>query len=260
MHVLATATVCVVLAGCAANRKVAYLQNIADTTVLSALQDLEPVLQKNDLISISVTSINQEAAQVFNVTNNNAVEGTNSSNSNNGYSNQVFGYLINQDGFIEFPILGKFKAAGITKRMLAENIRRALVSERLLKDPLVNIRYLNYKVTVLGEVGKPMVINVPNEKITLFEALGLAGDITIFGKKNNVLLIREEGDRKIVKRIDLNAPDLLQSPYYYLRSNDVVYIEPNKARISATSTTRQWLPIVISGLTLVVVAVDRFIQ
>lgn len=237
--------------------RIAYMQNISDTAVYSAVQNLEPVLQKNDLISISVSSVNPEATQIFNVTNNNMIAGANSSISSNGYANQALGYLVNQEGFIEFPILGSFRAAGLTKKALAENIRRALVNERLLKDPIVNIRYLNYKVTVLGEVGKPMVINVPNEKITILEALGLAGDATIYGKRNNVLLIREAGDQKMVRRINLNAPDLLSSPYYYLQSNDVLYIEPNKAKVSSSGTARQWLPVVISGLTLMVVAFDR---
>jgi polysaccharide biosynthesis/export protein len=238
--------------------RIAYMHDITDTAIYSAVQNLEPVLQKNDLISIAVSSVNPEATQIFNVTNNNMIGGANSSISNNGYANQALGYLVNQEGFIEFPILGSFRAAGLTKKALSENIRRALVNERLLKDPIVNIRYLNYKVTVLGEVGKPMVINVPNEKITLLEALGLAGDATIYGKRTNVLLIRETGDQKIVRRINLNAPDFLSSPYFNLQSNDVIYIEPNKARVSSSGTAKQWLPVVISGLTLMVVAVDRF--
>lgn len=257
--VLMAGLVACLAASCGSSR-IAYMQHISDTTIYSAVQDLEPVLQKNDLISISVSSVNPQATEIFNVTNNNMVGGAISGNANNGYANQAVGYLVNQEGFIEFPVLGSFRAAGLTKKALAENIRRALVNERLLKDPIVNIRYLNYKVTVLGEVGKPMVINVPNEKITILEALGLAGDATIYGKRHNVLLIRENGDQKMVRRIDLNAPDLLSSPYYYLQSNDVVYIEPNKAKVSSSGTARQWLPVVISGLTLMVVAIDRLVK
>jgi len=174
-----------------------------------------------------------------------------------GYANQVFGYLVDQKGYIKFPILGNVYAEGLSKQMLADNITKLLVSQRLLLEPIVNIRYLNYKVTVLGEVGKPMVINVPNEKITILEALGLAGDITIYGKKDNVLLIREETSKKIVKRINISSASLLTSPYYYLQSNDIIYVEPNKAKVSSSSDVKQWLPMVISGLTLIVLALDH---
>ncbi|HEU0064349.1 MAG TPA: polysaccharide biosynthesis/export family protein [Flavisolibacter sp.] len=231
-----------------------------DTTMQTAIQDLEPVIQKNDLLSISVSSINLEATQVFNVPNNNAVVGTNSSIINTGYANQAVGYLVNQNGYIQFPVLGEIRAVGLTKKGLTEKISKALIDQKLLVSPIVNIRYLNYRITVLGEVGKPMVINVPNERISLLEALGLAGDITIYGKKDNVLVVRETEGKKIVQRINLNSPNLFDSPFYYLQSNDVVYVEPNKARANSSSTVHQWLPYVISGLTLIVVTFQRWVN
>lgn len=248
------------LSSCITTKKVAYLVNSRDTDVVSVIQDLEPVIQKNDLLSILVTSANQEITQVFNIPNNNAIGGTNSSGTNTGTINQAVGYLVNQSGFIQFPLLGNIQAAGLTKKALTENITSALISKKLLLDPSVSIRYLNYRITVLGEVGKPSVINVPNEKISLLEALGLAGDITIYGQKNNVLLVREVEGKKISRSIDLNSPDLFNSPYYYLQSNDVLYIKPNKAKVSSISPTRQWLPVVISALTLMVVTIDRLIK
>lgn len=244
------------LLSCVNSREITYMHNIEDTAVATILQDVETVIQKSDLLSISVTSINQEATEIFNVPNNNAIAGTNSSNSNTGYVNQAIGYLVNQKGFIQFPILGNIQAAGLTKQDLIDVITKKLVDNKLLLDPNVTIRYLNYKVTVLGEVGKPMVINVPNERITVLEALGLASDITINGRKDNVLLIREIAGIRTVNRINLNSPHLLSSPYYYLQSNDVIYVEPNKAKVNATSTTRTWLPLAISGLTLVILAAD----
>jgi polysaccharide export outer membrane protein len=245
---------------CANTKKVAYLVNIRDTAVETVMQDLEPVIQKNDILSILVTSVNQEVTQIFNIPNNNAISGANSGITNPGTMHQAVGYLVNQDGFIQFPLLGNVRAAGLTKKAFRENLTNSLISNKLLLDPVVSIRYLNYRITVLGEVGKPSVINVPNEKISLLEALGLAGDITIYGQKNNVLLVREVEGRKISRRIDLNSPDLFNSPYYYLQSNDIIYVEPNKAKISSASTSRQWLPIVISAMTLVVVTIDRLIK
>ncbi|HUR12596.1 MAG TPA: polysaccharide biosynthesis/export family protein [Flavitalea sp.] len=249
-----------VLPSCTTTKKVAYLGNIGDTSLSIVMQDLEPVIQKNDLLSILVTSVNQEVTQVFNIPNNNAIGGANSSGTNTGTINQAVGYLVNQSGYIQFPLLGHIQAAGLTKKELTESITNSLVSKKLLLDPTVTIRYLNYRITVLGEVSKPSVINVPNERISILEALGLAGDITIYGQKNNVLLIRETEGRKVSRRIDLNSSDLVRSPYYYLQSNDVLYVEPNKAKVSSSGSVRQWLPIVVSVLTLGVVTVDRLIK
>jgi polysaccharide export outer membrane protein len=115
---------------------------------------------------------------------------------------------------------------------------------------------MNFRVTVLGEVRNPNVIPVPNEKISLLEAIGLAGDLTIYGKRENVLVIREENGQKIIKRINLNSNELLTSPYYYLKSDDVVYVEPNKSRV-ASSRSSEWVPVVISALSFAAIIVDR---
>jgi polysaccharide export outer membrane protein len=137
-------------------------------------------------------------------------------------------------------------------------IARSLVQKNLLYDPVVNIRYLNYKITVLGEVARPSVINVPGEKISLLEALGLAGDLTIYAQRDNILIIHEEAEgKRVTKRINLNDNDLLTSPYYYLQSNDVVYVAPNKAKVASGSTTKQWLPALFGGLSFVAIVIDR---
>jgi polysaccharide export outer membrane protein len=194
-----------------------------------------------------------EATKIFNAANLPVVE---SSRAASGVV-QASGYLVDQEGFIDFPVLGKVKAAGATKKELKQRITSDLVSRKLLIEPIVDIRYLNFRVTVLGEVGSPSVVNVPHEKITLLEALGLAGDLTVYGKRDNVLIVRDEGGRKLLTRINLNSAELFQSPYYYLQSNDVVYVEPNKAKISATGQARNWLPIVLSAISVTVIAVDR---
>ena len=121
----------------------------------------------------------------------------------------------------------------------------------------MSIRFLNFRITVLGEVKNPTVINVPNEKISLLEAIGLAGDLTIYAKRDNVLVIREENGNKIIKRIDLNSDELLSSPFYYLKSNDIVYVEPDKARVASAGRGQQWIPAVLSGLSVIVVIADR---
>jgi polysaccharide export outer membrane protein len=127
-------------------------------------------------------------------------------------------------------------------------------------DPIVIVRHLNFRVSVLGEVSRPGIINVPSEKISLLEALGSAGDITVFGKKENVMILREENGVKKIKRIDLNSSELFDSPYYYLKSNDIVYVEANKAKVGSSTRSSQLLPIILSGLSFAAIILDRLVQ
>lgn len=241
---------------CGNLRKVTYFNDLPDTQIEYEVQQLEPVIQKNDLLNIMVNSMNGEANQLFNL----YTISSNAGNVNAGTLTQTAGFLVDRDGNIQFPMIGKIKAAGLTKKQLKEEITKSLISNNILYDPVVNIRYLNYKVTVLGQVAHPSVINVPSEKITLLEALGLAGDITNFGERSNVLIIREEEEgKRITKHVDLNSNDLLQSPYYYLQSNDVVYVAPNKTNVANTNATRIWLPSVFSALSFIIILVDKLL-
>ncbi len=238
-------------ASCANTNKVVYMKGVSDIEINTTVDNLEPVIQKNDLLSITVSSPNAVASQPFNTAVTVSTQAI-------GYtSTQAAGYLVDQDGYIEIPMLGRIKAAGLTKKELKENITRNLVDNKYLLYPVVTVRYLNFKVTVLGEVARPMVINVPDEKINILEALGFAGDLTIYARRDNVTLVREEKGKRIVKRLDLNSGALLTSPYYYLRSNDIIYVEPNSAKVSAASNTRNWLPAILSGLSLTAVIIDR---
>lgn len=238
---------------CVNTRKAVYFDGLNDSTISSNTPLPESIIQNNDLLSISVSSLNPDASAAFNAPNG-------SGQSGNGYSNLPQGYLVSLDGTIQFPFLGNLKAAGLTKEQLKESIRKKLVDQKLLIDPIVSVRFLNFRVTVLGEVKNPSVITVPNEKISFLEAIGLAGDLTIYAKRNNILIIREEDGNKIIKRLNLNSNDLLSSPYYYLKSNDVVYVEPNKSRIASSGRGQQWIPILFSGLSLVAIVVDRLVK
>jgi polysaccharide export outer membrane protein len=161
---------------------------------------------------------------------------------------------------VQLPILGNIKVAGLTTKMIKQNITSIILQKKLLTDPIVTIRHLNYEITVIGEVNKPAVITVPSEKISLIKALGLAGDITVYGKKDNVLLIREINGKRTVKRIDLNAADFLTSPNYYLQPNDVVYVETNKNKLASVSAVKQSLPIVLSSLSVLLIVLDRLVR
>lgn len=250
-------TLCFLMVGClpscTSTKGAVYFENTSNTEFLNSQQKFEPIIQENDLLSITISSLNPAATEIFNVLNIDSDRSLTASNT----TSQAVGYLVDQDGNIQFPFLGKVKAAGLTKKSLNQHIRKELINRKLLVDPIVDIRFLNYKVSVLGEVAKPSVFTIPNEKITFLEAIGLAGDLTIYANRKNVLLIREEEGKKKLTRINLTTDELFKSPYYYLKPNDIIYVEPNKAKIASTSSTRQWLPIIFSGLTVVVVALDR---
>lgn len=247
-----------VSAGCINTKRVTYFNNLGEGVIPSSIVNLEPVIQKSDILSITVTSPNPEATVMFNAPN--LAFSSAATNAGPGNIAPSAGYLVSQEGFIDFPGLGKVMAAGLAKQKLKEEITAMLVNSKLLIDPIVTVRYLNYRVTVLGEVARPTVVTVPNEKISILEAIGLAGDLTIFARRDNVLLIREEKGTKVVKRINLNSSEIFSSPYYYLKSNDVVYVEPNNTRVAAASRSQQLLPTVLSALSFVAIILTRVIN
>jgi polysaccharide biosynthesis/export protein len=254
------AIIALLTASCHTTKAPIYFNNIRDTLFKGTGYNVESIIRPNDLLTINVTSLNPEASVIFNA----PIVGQSNLPASNTASNvtapgQATGYLVNNDGFVQLPVLGNLKAAGLTKSQLKDNITKELVDRKLLVDPIVTIRFTNFRVTILGEVARPTVVNVPSEKISILEAIGLAGDLTIYAKRDNVVLIREEEGTKIVRRLNLNATDIFTSPYYYLKSNDIIYAEPNENRIAMTSETRQLLPIVLSALTLIVIFLDRLI-
>src|SRR6185437_2695652 len=238
---------------CTNTKKAVYFNNVQDTTFLQRGNEVQTPIQENDILGITFSSLNAEATAIFNPPNNNNSRSTTVT----GSSTESGGYLVSSDGTIQLPVLGTVKAAGLTKKELKDNITNMILSKKLLVDPLVEIRFLNYEVTVIGEVAKPTVITVPSEKISLLKALGLAGDLTIYGKRDNVLLIREENGKKKTRHINLNSSNFFNSPYYYLQPNDVVYVQPNKAKVASAGRTAELLPIILGSLSIVVVVLDR---
>ena len=212
---------------------------------------VEPVIQKGDLLSISVSSLTPEVASVFNSTN------TPTASYSSDILAQTTGYMVSQEGFIKFPMLGSINVVGMKKKAVENLITQKLRENKLLFDPIVNVRFLNFHVTVLGEVNRPGYINVPNDRVTILEAIGLAGDLTIYGKRDNVFLLRKEGDTKIVRRLNLNSKDVLTSPYFYLKSNDVLYVQPAKNKVASVSRSRDLLPVILSGLSVLAIVIDR---
>ena len=240
----------IVSSSCGNTKKATYFPGIKDGSIQSNTPFPESVIQKSDILSITVSSLNPDASAPFNSPNSGGSSG----------AGGAVGYLVNTEGNIQFPMVGNIKAEGLTKSQLKDNIAKSLIEKKLLLDPIVSIRFLNFRVTVLGEVNHPTVVTVPNEKISLLEAIGLAGDMTIYARRNNVMIIREDKEQKIIKRLDLNSDELFTSPYYYLQSNDIVYVEPGKTKIASVSGGMQWAPIVMSGLSLALIAATQLIK
>ena len=161
---------------------------------------------------------------------------------------QTSGYLVTDNGTIELPLLGTLSVGGLTNVQAAELVRGKL--KTFLKEPTVNVRNLNFRVSVLGEVARPALFTIPNERLTLPEALGLAGDLTIYGRRDNVLIIREENGKRTFARLDLTKRDAFRSAYYSLRPNDIVYVEPSQARIATADRTFQIIPIVLGVVSI----------
>lgn len=211
-------------------------------------------LQPNDVISIKVYSVDPEAAKPFNLL---------ATSENPSIFNpdlvQLNGYLIDADGAIDFPIIGKIRLQGLTIEEAKKLILTAL--EPHLVNPVVNIRLLNFKVTVSGEVVRPGTFNIFNERISLPEAISLAGDLTDYADRSSVLVVRELGGERIFHRVNLLSADLFQSEFYYLHQNDLVYIEPVKAKTGAVrDQTSKTIPIVSAAATLIAVLVGILVK
>lgn len=217
-----------VFSSCSSRKEIAYLQD-KEGTVRAALDSLyDARIKPKDLLTITVNTFDKEASLPFNLMY--------PSSSPNGYSNSIGEnvmqkYLVGNDGCIDFPVIGTIKVGGMTKNELEAYLRGRL-GAYLKDEPLVNVRMVNYKISVIGEVTHPNTYTITNEKVNILEALALAGDLTIYGKRKNVKLMREtdKGER-VVYTIDLTDKNLIYSPYFYLQQNDVLYVEPNRTKM-----------------------------
>lgn len=219
------------LTSCNAYKKVPYLQ---DTHVTNQFPTPRPMydtkIMPKDMLTITVNTTDPEAdaADLFNLT----VQSSANISRSNSLTQQptLQQYLVNNDGTIDFPVLGRLKVSGLTKSE-AENLIREKLGVYLKESPIVTVRMASYKISVLGEVARPGIFTVNYEKINIFEALAMAGDLTIWGMRDNVKLIREnENGESEVFNINLNNADIVSSPYYYLLQNDILYVTPNKAK------------------------------
>lgn len=244
------------LMSCGPGRNLVYFSDLKDSEEYkyNIQNESEGKIQIDDLLSITVNSLNPESDILF----NNGVLPTVGGNNNMGASNKSFeGYLVDKNGFINFPVIGKMKLAGLTKSEATQKITTELIQH--VKNPIINIRYLNFKVTVIGEVNKPSSFVIPNDKINVLEALGMAGDMTVYGKRENVLIIREKDGVRSTTRVNLNNKSFLNSPYFYLQQNDIVYVEPIKSKAAQASLSQYRTSIALSIVSILSIFLIRFI-
>jgi polysaccharide export outer membrane protein len=214
---------------CASRKEFVYFQDNNDSKI-NTKQNLK--LKEGDILNIKVYGCDEESIKIFNIPN------TINQNVNRNYfsgGSPSNGYLINNSGDIDFPLIGKIKISELSIEDATELIKLKL--NTYLKDPKVSIQIQNFKITVLGDVRNPGTIEVPNEKITLIEALGICGDLNITAKRKNILLLRDDNGIKIQYRIDLTKKDFINSPTYFLAQNDIIYIEANRAKINSSNVT-----------------------
>ena len=249
------------LTGCTHYKNIAYFQDLPDSIRLNVnkpnYEDL--LIAPDDILSINIQTIDPAANAVFNQGSPTSYLAPNAQTGSLTTPSAVAGlngFLVSKDGSVEIPLLGMFHLAGLTTMAARDSITaRAAI---YYKTPVVNVRFANFKVTVLGEVLKPGSYIIPNERASIFDALGLAGDLTIYGKRENVLLIRDSANQNKLIRLNLNSKSIVQSDYFYLRKNDVVYVEPNKAKLANLDASQNRnFAIIGAGLSVLIILASR---
>lgn len=241
---------------CTSTKKIIYLQDVVPLKQQEIEQKYEVIIHGDDLLAIMVNSRDPELVMPFNMP-----MVTYQLGSNSGGQQRVLGYLVDTNGNIDFPILGKIHVEGLTRMQLTELIKNKLIDGDLIKDPIVTVQFLNFKISVMGEVGSPGSFTISGDRITLLEALSMAGDLTIYGRRDRVGVIRENNGKRTILFHDLRSADIFNSPCYYLQQNDIVYVEPNKAKsgqsgINQNNSIGVWVS-VISLLTTIAVLIFK---
>jgi Periplasmic protein involved in polysaccharide export len=248
-RVLYSISICcmALLCSCVSQRKMSYLRDVdatsADTINKTYTPLKENYITQGDVLSIFVNALDMTAVQAYSLPVTNVQNlGSRTVTTGSG-AGTLQGYWVDPDGYIDFPVLGKLRVEGMTTTALKDTL--TLLISQSVKDPIVNVGFLNFTVTILGEVKNPGRHSVTDQGLTIFDALGLAGDMTIYGKRNNVLVSREVNGKMEFARLNLNDESIFASPYYHIRQNDVIYVEPNNAR----AISSQNIPLYLSMIT-----------
>ena len=245
-----------VLGACASRKDIIYLQDLKDVDNSSISVQVDsvyftpPAFKPDDRITINVSSINPEAARPFNL----YITSFNMGGANAIGQQQQQSYLVDKEGNISFPQLGDLKVTGMTRVQLQKDLEKKL--KPFLPDVKVNVQLVNFRISILGEVSRPGEYIIDRDKISILQAIGLSGDLTIHGKREDIKVIRENNGRLTYYTLDLRSKDLVNSPAFYLQQNDVLYIAPNKPQVnaSASSPTAQYI-ISATGLLITIISI-----
>lgn len=236
------------LASCGSAADLAYFQEVVDSGELEGVAGQLNTIQPGDVLTISVSSSTPELAipyNLFSARSQVASSVTASNSSSRVITNVAYeGYTVKEDGTIDFPVLGEIKVAGLTRQEIANMLADRLKS--VMPDPVVTVTLMNFYVTVIGEVARPGTYNFPGDRLTLLEALGFSGDMTVYGNREKVMVIREENGTRHVEMLNLKSKDIFKSPYFYLKQNDVVYVEAVGAKAKSVSTFTTYFPVITS--------------
>lgn len=258
------------LSSCQSYKNIPYFENVSSDTSTGIYKDgilinitkiSDVTIQSGDILNVSIQTIDPDVNTVFNSAT--SIQSANASanvvantNAANGNTNSITGYLVDNEGFIELPIAGKIKVTGLTTAEAKEKIRGNAAT--YYKNPIVNVQIVNFKVTVIGEVLRPGAYLINGERATLLDALGQAGDLTIYGMRTNILLSRRENGKQKMVRFNLTSTDIYDSPYFYLKQGDMVYVQPSKAKAnSSDGTLTRTYALISSTLSLIVVLATR---
>lgn len=264
-HIFSFSAICscvlLLISSCTSTKTTTYFQDIpdslykaAETIPVSGYTD--PLIQPNDILQISVQTIDPQSTLSMGTqaTATQSVQG--GSAVGVAPSQGIQGYLVDKNGNVELPLVGKIKVGGLSTEQAREAIRQKVTI--YYKEPVVNVRLANFYISIFGEVARPSQYIIPSEKATILDAIAMAGDLTIYGKRSNVMLIRDENGVKKTMRFDLRSKDIFQSPYFYLRQGDVVYVEANKAKVAANDlVTLRNASIITSIASLLIILVSR---
>lgn len=235
-----------ILLSCSPQRNLVYFSNLSEVSQSQIRSASDLRLQKNDQISISLTSLNAEYDALF--------AGAKPSDPVNGNT----GYRVNNDGKITLPRIGDLKVEGLNIEQVQALVTKEL--RRHIKEPVVAAQLVNFKITVIGEVSRPSSLSVPSGELNLLEALGMAGDMTVYGKRDNVLIIRETNGVRNMIRLNLNDKNIYESPYFHLKQNDIIYVEPDKSKEKEFSPNNRALPIITACISAVAVLATALIR
>ncbi len=223
-----------ILSSCSTRKEIVYFQNLEKLDNMEAIEQFEPRIEINDVLQIDVSSLNEEVVEPFRMNTNRR---SGSGGGGNNQSAGSFGYLVDADGTIKFPVLGELQVEKMTRRELEDYLTGLL--KEYVTDVVVRVRIINFKVTVLGETGSS-VIQIPDERVTIPEILAMAGDITYDGKRENILVIRDDDGKKIYGRVDITDADVFQNPFYFLKQNDIIYVEPTYRKVKSAGFITSW--------------------